>query len=541
MGELARVRSHMRDLGFSFSTWDAAGQLVGAYEDSSDLCALVCRSGGRCLEEARQLAQRVIAAGQPIRCNGVCGCALMAIPVHQRRRLLGAIVAGFPPRQMNSEETLCAIAARHHLDADLVRRAAATSCRHSSDESAAYLKIITWMLEQEHSVEVASHEISTLSSNLATTYEELSLVYRISGDMKVTQQPGDFLQTICNELAEVMNIEAATAVIHANAAGSEDDFLIIAGDADLSVSQIRMLAAVHASPMLLAGKGPVIENHFRPGPGGQFAGTVRNLIVAPLAADKTNYGLMIGLNKRCGDFDSVDMKLINSIANQASVFLANNRLFADLQDLLMGVLHALTSSIDAKDPYTCGHSQRVALLSRRLAQECGFGDEKVQQLYLMGLLHDVGKIGVPESVLCKPGRLTDDEFEMIKRHPSVGAKILGGIRQLDDIVVGIVAHHERLDGRGYPRGLKGDEVPFEGLIVGLADCFDAMTTNRTYRNALPLETVVQEITKCAGTQFHPMLVQKFLAMDMQKLMAELHAPARTVFPVIPNRGAGANA
>jgi len=118
----------------------------------------------------------------------------------------------------------------------------------------------------------------------------------------------------------------------------------------------------------------------------------------------------------------------------------------------------------------------------------------------------------------------------MKRHPDLGAKILGGIRQLDDVLGGIRCHHERLDGRGYPAGLKGSDVPIEGLIVGLADGFDAMTSDRTYRKALPLEIVVQEIRQHAGTQFHPDLVKTFLAMDLKELLSEIHEPVRDFLP-----------
>jgi putative two-component system response regulator len=226
----------------------------------------------------------------------------------------------------------------------------------------------------------------------------------------------------------------------------------------------------------------------------------------------------------------VDLKLMSSIGSQAAVFLANYRLYADLQELLMGVLHALTSSIDAKDPYTSGHSHRVAILSRRLAERSGFDSARADRIYMAGLLHDVGKIGVPESVLCKPGRLTDDEYRIIKEHPAIGAKIIGGVRQLSDLAVGVLTHHERPDGRGYPQGLKGDQMPVEGRIIGLADCFDAMTTDRTYRAALPLEAVVEEIRKNAGTQFDARLAEKFLAMDLASVLVELREPQAHSLP-----------
>ena len=159
-----------------------------------------------------------------------------------------------------------------------------------------------------------------------------------------------------------------------------------------------------------------------------------------------------------------------------------------MQNLLMGMLHALSASIDAKDPYTRGHSQRVAMISRRLAEMSGLEPERVERVYLAGLLHDIGKIGVPGHVLRKPGKLTKGEYDQIKRHPEIGANILGGIRQIEDILPVILYHHERPDGKGYPEGLRvaGDsagardgKVPHEALILGLADSFGALPSSRT--------------------------------------------------------------
>lgn len=216
------------------------------------------------------------------------------------------------------------------------------------------------------------------------------------------------------------------------------------------------------------------------------------------------------LDKDDGEFDSADAKLLTSIANESGIYLENATLFDDVHVLMMGLLHALTSAVDAKDAYTCGHSERVALLSRNLAQHVGLTDADVEQIYMAGLLHDVGKIGVPESVLQKAGRLTADEFEHMKKHPEIGARILVDVKQLKPIIPGVLHHHERYDGKGYPHGLSGERIPLMGRIICLADCFDAMTSNRTYRKALPIEVARSEIRRCSGTQFDPALAEAFL-------------------------------
>jgi len=182
----------------------------------------------------------------------------------------------------------------------------------------------------------------------------------------------------------------------------------------------------------------------------------------------------------------------------------------------MGLLHSLTSAVDAKDAYTCGHSERVALLSRHLAQQIQLSDSEVERIYMAGLLHDVGKIGVPKNVLQKTGRLTAEEVEQMKKHPQIGARILRDIKQIEDIIPGVLHHHERYDGRGYPAGLAGEQIPLMGRIICLADCFDAMTSNRTYRKALPLEVALTEIRRCSGTQFDPRLAESFLQVGAER-------------------------
>jgi putative nucleotidyltransferase with HDIG domain len=241
------------------------------------------------------------------------------------------------------------------------------------------------------------------------------------------------------------------------------------------------------------------------------------LLAVPLMRQEQLLGCLFGLDKSTGEFDTVDSKLLNSIANESAIYLENAMLFDDVSELMMGLLHSLTSAVDAKDTYTCGHSERVALLSRELAQQAGLSESQVERIYMAGLLHDVGKIGVPEAVLQKTGRLTPEEFEQIKKHPEIGARILRDVKQLEDILPGVMHHHERYDGRGYPSQLAGEKIPLMGRIICLADCFDAMTSSRTYRKALPLEVALAEICRCAGTQFDPVLSDAFLKINPEHL------------------------
>lgn len=178
----------------------------------------------------------------------------------------------------------------------------------------------------------------------------------------------------------------------------------------------------------------------------------------------------------------------------------------------MQIVQALAASVDAKDTYTHGHSSRVAAYSREIARRAGFSQEEQDDIYMMGLLHDVGKIGVQDAIINKTGRLTDEEYAAIRTHPAVGADILKKITDLPVLLVGARWHHERFDGRGYPDGLAGEEIPEVARVIAVADTYDAMTSNRSYRGVMPQAQVRAEIARCRGTQFDPRFADIMLQM-----------------------------
>ncbi len=174
-----------------------------------------------------------------------------------------------------------------------------------------------------------------------------------------------------------------------------------------------------------------------------------------------------------------------------------------MSEMTMQTIMTIANTIDAKDEYTRGHSRRVAEYSAAIARELGFSEEDVEDIRFIGLLHDIGKIGVPDAVLNKPGRLTDEEYQLMKGHTMVGADILKDITMIDGLDVGAKYHHEHYDGTGYPEGLKGDEIPRVARIIGVADAYDAMTSNRVYRRHLEPDRVMKELKKGCGNQFEP--------------------------------------
>ena len=184
----------------------------------------------------------------------------------------------------------------------------------------------------------------------------------------------------------------------------------------------------------------------------------------------------------------------------------------ELRVLTTDIIQTLTSAIDAKDIYTKGHSARVADYAVLLAQELGWSHERIEELYYKALLHDIGKIGVPDRILNKSGRLTDEEFAVIKSHTTLGSDLLKGVSSLADMYQVARSHHERFDGNGYPDRLKGEEIPEEARLVGIADAYDAMSSDRVYRKALSREVIRQELVRGRGTQFDPDMLDVFLRM-----------------------------
>ncbi len=186
----------------------------------------------------------------------------------------------------------------------------------------------------------------------------------------------------------------------------------------------------------------------------------------------------------------------------------------ELRTAYIQTIGALAEAIDAKDAYTRGHSERVAVYSSRLAREMGLRKEMIERIYFAGLLHDVGKIGIPDAIITKPDRLTEEEYLEIQKHPEIGAKILEPVEFLGSVVPCVRHHHEWFDGsdRGYPDRLRGDKIPLPSRVILVCDTVEAMTSDRPYRKALPLETVVRELHKYSGSQFDPQCVDAFLRL-----------------------------
>jgi len=440
--------------------------------------------------------------------NSLPGVVIAAFPYVEKRKLAGIMLLAAKGCTFRLGEEVLRVCSRLGIDGIWLNQQAEELPIYGDEAIQRQSRLLLGMIRDQVRLAGLEGELDSLSGQLANTYEELSLIYQLSSGMRINRRSQDFFKQACLDVMEVMGVRGmGVAIRHAEKPTPEP---VLYGSMSLPPGKVHRLSD-ELMQALSGRKSPLLVNNLVGDKTfGWLSDYAKQLIAVPLQREDEVLGCLFGIDKLVGEFDSVDSKLLNSIANESAIYLENVMLFDDVHGLMMGLLHSLTSAVDAKDAYTCGHSERVALLSRHLAQEIKLSEHDVERIYMAGLLHDVGKIGVPEAVLQKTGKLTAEEFEQMKKHPEIGARILHDIKQVKDILPGVLHHHERYDGKGYPAGIAGENIPQMGRIICLADCFDAMTSNRTYRKALPLEVALSEIRRCSGTQFDPGLTEAFL-------------------------------
>ena len=236
----------------------------------------------------------------------------------------------------------------------------------------------------------------------------------------------------------------------------------------------------------------------------------KSILAVPLVVRGRVVGVAEVLNKKGdGTFAQEDVDLFEAFARHAAVAVENARLYAELEELFRSSIRAVVFAVEAKDRYTRGHTERVTEYSVMSARELGLSRSDVKKVEIASLLHDVGKIGIPDTILGKPGKLTDEEFEIVKSHPVRGTEIMAPIGAMREIIPGIRHHHERYDGLGYPDKLRGKEIPLLGRIIAVSDVFDALTTDRPYRGAVSVDETLEYLQSNAGYQFDPEVVEAF--------------------------------
>lgn len=374
--------------------------------------------------------------------------------------------------------------------------------------------------EEAAEADLARQTLDQFSEKLSQAYEEINLLFGLARLLTCTEDPLQVVGTIAIQLQQVLPFKwlAIRFARSPRLVKELDDQVVVAGEMPCPEAEFRVLS----EEPLHQWRGDTWTRLL----GIQHWELARRVGTEVLAEPILHAGEVIGMMLAGGrhapggadgdveDFISEEMQFVDAAADFLGIFHENLTRFAEQQALFLGTLQALVASIDAKDPYTCGHSERVAQLSQQMAVALGLDKRQAEQYRIAGLLHDVGKIAVPEAVLCKAGRLSAEEFELIKSHPRRGFEILKGIPLLKDVLGGVLHHHERWGGGGYPDGLSGEQIPLIARVVALADAFDAMCSTRAYRDALDLGQVLSEIGKSAGTQFEPRLAEMFLSLDL---------------------------
>jgi HD-GYP domain-containing protein (c-di-GMP phosphodiesterase class II) len=232
-----------------------------------------------------------------------------------------------------------------------------------------------------------------------------------------------------------------------------------------------------------------------------------NIACAPVVVRGTLTGVLLVANKRDGNYTDDDMEILLSIGRHAGLALENQRLHCALGDSFRSTVAVLADAIEAKDPYTRGHCESVSNLAVQVAKRLGMDGNALEEMQYAALLHDVGKIGIPDGILLKPGKLLPEEFAIIQKHSAIGSDIIKRVPSLQHIAPIVLHHHERIDGSGYPNGQAGDEISLPSRIIGAVDAFDAMTSMRPYRDAMPTDFALGELTRGAGTHFDADVVQ----------------------------------
>ncbi len=355
----------------------------------------------------------------------------------------------------------------------------------------------------------------------------LQALIAIIGELSSTLDRDRLLRLLINYAAELLDAEASSLFLVDEKTG-ELVLHLASNWQEVPVEKIRVPPGkgiigetVSTGKPILVPQANTDGRHY-PKVDSKSGFVTRSVLAVPLRAQTLTLGQGMGqhderivggleaLNKRQGNFTRQDARMLTLLAGQAATILSVADLYADANELFLDVIQALVASIDAKDPYTEGHSRRVSEFSVAIAEELSLSPELIHQVRIGSLLHDVGKIGVPDDILKKTGRLTEEEFSRMKEHPAIGGAIMRQVRLLKHVLPAIEEHHERLDGSGYPRGLRGEQISLLGRIVAVADVFDALTSDRPYRDGWSAGEALSYLHDHMKKHFSPDCVQALI-------------------------------
>jgi len=368
----------------------------------------------------------------------------------------------------------------------------------------ALLSLAILHVEEEEQFGLLNEEVDSLSECLDETFEEISLLHEVAQHLKISEKPEE-LGKLCLDRIGTL-IEAETNIIWFEDQKNISQF-ISHGQSGFDELNLACLVAQFDSYNF---NQPLVINQVENSLLSLDFPDLQNLVLVPISDGTKSYGWILSCNLMNNEeYGTVQASLLNSIASFLGTHLRNIDLYAQQEELMLSFVKSFVSTLDAKDPYTRGHSERVALIAQQLAKQLGYSGDFLQDIYLSGLLHDIGKIGVDDEILRKAGKLTDAEYLQVQKHPMIGYKILCGIKKLKNILPGIRNHHEQIDGQGYPDRLKGYDIPLMARILAVADAYDAMGSDRPYRNGMPLEKLENIFREGKGFQWDAEVIDAY--------------------------------
>lgn len=360
-------------------------------------------------------------------------------------------------------------------------------------------------------------ENARLTNALANKFEEIRLIYDFAERLELDEDVSVLCHELLEELQACIDASWVGLELHEDRDANFESRLYFAGSGVCTETFRTVSAAIwkqqdngKAAELEVKRRADlaVINDFHHP-----LLGRC-HVVAMPIERRHTPLGQLIAVRSvESDDIGTVEVDLLKSTMMVLGVHLTNQRQYVEVQQMFESTVNSLVSALDAKDPYTCGHSSRVAELAAELSQRLGYDEHHANNLRMAGILHDIGKIGVQDSVLRKPGRLTEDEFAQIKQHPVLGYEILKGVRQFRRMLPAVRHHHESWDGGGYPDGLAGSAIPRDAQILAVADAFDAMISDRPYRNGMPLEKVTQIFQQGRGKQWAADVVDMLLGSE----------------------------
>ncbi len=360
---------------------------------------------------------------------------------------------------------------------------------------------------------------------------QLENLIEISGNLAVSLGIDHVLRSTVERAVEFIHCEAGSLLL-VDDATNELLFKIALGPAGAKLINTRLPpgagiagTVVHTGEPLIVNDAKSDPRHY-PNVDASTALTTRSLLCVPLIGKDRVIGALEVMNKVGGlPFEKEDQDSLAAFAIQSTIALENARLYSELRGTFRDTVRVIANAVEARDPYTAGHSERVTQVALETARELGWEPEKIDLLEIGALLHDIGKIGVSDAILRKPGPLTSAEYQEMKEHPVLGVKMLESVSVLRPILPYILYHQEHYDGNGYPFGLAGKEIPIEGRLLAVADTLDAMISDRPYRSAMSMEQAIAEIVRNRGTQFDPEIVDALLRVAANGKFDLLPIPA----------------